>query len=171
MELKYGRKELSQENINWLQNEAKIGEVLNGTVKNIKQFGAFVEVENGMIGLLHIEDISISRIKSPEERFSVGQNIKVMIKSIDRKLNRIELTHKELLGTWEENVTSYKEGEKVQGIIKEVEKQKNGIFVELKPNLVGLAEYKEGYGYGQKVDVYIKKIVKDKKKIKLLIVS
>ena len=87
-----------------------------------------------------------------------------MIKSIDKEQNRIELTHKELLGTWDENVESYQEGEKVQGIVKETEKQKNGIFIELKPNLVGLAEYKEGY-------VYIKRIVKDKKKIKLLIVS
>ncbi len=171
MEVNHKRRELNAENINWIQNEAKTGEILNGTVKNIRPFGAFVEVENGVTGLLHIEDISVSRIKSPEERFSIGQNIKVMIKSIDKDLNRIEFTHKELLGTWEENVIDYKEGEKVQGIVKEVEKQKNGIFIELKPNLVGLAEYKEGYGYGQKVDVYIKRIIKDKKKIKLLIVS
>lgn len=171
MDFKYERKELSQDKIDWIQNEAHTGEILEGTVKNIKPFGAFVEVPNGVVGLLHIEDISISRIKSPEERFKIGQNIKVMIKSVDKDLNRIELTHKELLGTWEENVLSYQEGEKVQGIIKETEKQKNGIFIELKPNLVGLAEYKEGYEYGQKVDVYIKRIVKDKKKIKLLIVS
>ena len=171
MNIKNERKELSQDNINWIQNQAHEGEVLNGTVKNIKPFGAFVQVDNGVVGLLHIEDISVSRIKSPEERFKIGQNIKVMIKSIDKEQNRIELTHKELLGTWDENVESYQEGEKVQGIVKETEKQKNGIFIELKPNLVGLAEYKEGYEYGQKVDVYIKRIVKDKKKIKLLIVS
>lgn len=171
MNFKYERKPLNEEKINWIQNEARTGEVLNGTVKNIKPFGAFVEIDNGIVGLLHIEDISVSRIKSPEERFSVGQNIKVMIKSIDKELNRIELTHKELLGTWEENIITYQEGEKVQGTVKEVEKQKNGIFIELKPNLVGLAEYKDGYEYGQKVDVYIKRIVKDKKKIKLLIVS
>ena len=171
MDVKNGRRELSKENINWIQNEAHTGEIMNGTVKNIKPFGAFVEVDNGVVGLLHIEDISVSRIKSPEERFEIGQNIKVMIKSIDKEQNRIELTHKELLGTWDENVESYQEGEKVQGIVKETEKQKNGIFIELKTNLVGLAEYKEGYEYGQKVDVYIKRIVKDKKKIKLLIVS
>ena len=171
MNFKYERKPLNEEKINWIQDEAKAGDVFEGTVKNIKPFGAFVEMNNGIVGLLHIEDISVSRIKSPEERFSVGQNIKVMIKSVDKDLNRVELTHKELLGTWEENVTDYQEGEKVQGTVKEVEKQKNGIFIELKPNLVGLAEYKDGYEYGQKVDVYIKRIVKDKKKIKLLIVS
>lgn len=170
MEVDYKGKGLSQDKINWIQNEAKTGEILEGKVKNIRPFGAFVEMDNGVVGLLHIEDISVSRIKTPEERFQVGQNIKVMIKSIDKELNRIELTHKELLGTWEDNIVSYQEGEKVEGIVKEVEKQKNGIFIELKPNLVGLAEYKDGYEYGQKVDVYIKKIVKDKKKIKLLIV-
>ncbi len=170
MEVKHGRKELRKEEINWIQNEAQTGKILDGTVKNIRPFGAFVEMNNGVVGLLHIEDISVSRIKSPEERFKVGQNIKVMIKSVDKDLNRIELTHKELLGTWDENIVSYQEGEKVQGIVKETEKQKNGIFIELKPNLVGLAEYKDGYEYGQIVDVYIKKIVKDKKKIKLLIV-
>lgn len=170
MEVNYKGRELSEDKINWIQTEAQTGHVLEGTVKNIKPFGAFVEMDNGVVGLLHIEDISVSRIKSPEERFKIGQNIKVMIKSVDKDLNRIELTHKELLGTWDENIAEYQEGEKVQGIIKEVEKQKNGIFVELKPNLVGLAEYKEGYEYGQTVDVYIKKIVKDKKKVKLLIV-
>ncbi len=92
-----------------------------------------------------------------------------MVKSIDKDLNRIELTHKELLGSWEDNIISYHEGERVKGIIKEPDKNKNGIFIELKPNLVGLAEYKEGYEYGQEVEVFIKKIIKDKKKIKLLI--
>ena len=106
MDVKNGRRELSKENINWIQNEAHTGEIMNGTVKNIKPFGAFVEVDNGVVGLLHIEDISVSRIKSPEERFEIGQNIKVMIKSIDKEQNRIELTHKELLGTWDENVES-----------------------------------------------------------------
>ena len=164
------RKIVGQEALNWVKEDLKEGMVVCGIVRNIQPYGAFIEIGGGIAGLLHIEDISIARIKSPEERFKIGQNIKVMIKSVDKDLNRIELTHKELLGTWDENIAEYQEGEKVQGIIKEVEKQKNGIFVELKPNLVGLAEYKEGYEYGQTVDVYIKKIVKDKKKVKLLIV-
>lgn len=146
------------------------GNIVSGTVKNIKKFGAFVEIDGGGIGLLHIEDISVSRIKSPEERFSIGQKINVMVKSIDKQNNKIVLTYKELLGNWDENIKDYNEKTVVQGIIKEPDKFKNGIFVELKPNLVGLAEYKEGFEYGQKVNVYIKKIVKDRKKIKLLIV-
>ena len=93
-----------------------------------------------------------------------------MIKCIDRKLERVILTYKELLGTWEDNVKDFEEGETVTGIVRETEKSKNGIFIELKPNLVGMAEYKEGIEYGQNVDVYIKKIIPDRKKIKLLIV-
>ena len=170
MKSKYPKKFISEEGISWIQNDAKEGDVFSGTVKNIKPFGAFVELENGVVGLLHIEDISVSRIKSPEERFEIGQKINVMIKSVDKDMNRIELTHKELLGTWEDNIKSYEEGTKVKGVVREVEKQGNGIFIELKPNLVGLAEYKDGYEYGQTVDVYIKRIVKDKRKIKLLII-
>lgn len=155
---------------NLIQNGIEEGSIVKGTVKNIRKFGAFVEIEQGPVGLLHIEDISVSRIKSPEERFSIGQKIDVMIKSIDKQNNKVILTYKELLGNWEENVEDYSEKTVVEGIVKEPDKFKNGIFIELKPNLVGLAEYKEGLEYGQKVNVYIKKIIKDRKKIKLLIV-
>ena len=129
-----------------------------------------MDIGGGVTGLLHIEDISVSRIKSPEERFFVGQKIKVMIKSIDKENNRIVLSHKELLGNWEDNVQDFQEKMIVGGIVKEADQYKNGLFIELTPNLVGLAEYKDGFRYGQKVKVYIKKIIKDKKKIKLLIV-
>lgn len=123
-----------------------------------------------MFGLVHIEDISVSRIKSPSERFEIGQKINIMVKSIDRKANRVILSYKEMLGTWEENISEFSQGMTVKGIAKETEKSKNGIFIELKPNLIGLAEYKEGIEYGQDVDVYIKRIIPEKKKIKLIIV-
>ena len=144
--------------------------VVNGIVKSMQPYGVFVEIGGGIVGLLHIEDISVARIKTPAERLKIGQKINVMIKCIDRKLERVILTYKELLGTWEENVKDFSEGKTVPGIARETEKSKNGIFIELKPNLVGMAEYKEGIEYGQNVNVYIKKIIPDKKKIKLLIV-
>ena len=149
----------------------EISEILFvGIVKNIRPFGAFVEIGGGMVGLLHIEDISVSRIKTPEERLYVGQKINVMVKSIDREKERICLSYKELLGNWEENVQELQEKTIVDGIIKEADKYKNGIFVELKPNLVAMAEYQEGLHYGQKVKVLIKKIIKSKRKIKVVIV-
>ena len=164
------RKNVQSDAISWIKEELKPGMVLNGIVKNIRQFGVFVEIGGGIVGLLHIEDISISRMKTPEERFNIGQKINVMIKSIDRETGRVILSYKELLGNWDDNVKDFEEKQVVEGIVKETDKYKNGIFVELKPNLVGLAEYKDGFTYGQKVKVYIKKIIKDKKKIKLLIV-
>ena len=163
------RKSVQEEALKWASN-LESGMVVNGIVKNMRKFGVFVEIGGGVVGLLHIEDISVSRIKSPEERFFIGQKINVMIKSIDRKENKIVLTYKELCGTWEENIKEFSEGMKVQGIIRETDKYKNGIFIELKPNLVGMAEFKTGYRYGQTVDVYIKRIIDDKKKIKLVII-
>ena len=147
------------------------GMILDGKVKNIKPYGAFIEIDNGITGLLRIDDISISRIKNPSERLNIGQNIKVMIKSINIDENKINFTHKELLGNWDENIKDLEEKMIIKGIIKEPDKQKNGIFIELKPNLVGMAEYKEGYNYGDIVNVFVKKIIKDKKKIKLNIIK
>lgn len=164
------RKEVKQETMNWIKQDVKEGDVVCGIVKNIRPYGAFVEIGGGVVGLLHVEDISVSRIKGPEERFELGQKINVVIKSIDRKNDRIILSYKELLGDWDENVKELEEKSIVDGIVKEADKYKNGIFIELKPNLVGMAEYKEGYTYGQKVKVIIKKIIKSKKKIKVVIV-
>lgn len=154
---------------NWNDN-LKEGDIVNGTVTNIKPYGAFIEIDGGITGLLHIEDISIARIKSPHERLKIGQNIKIMIKSIDSENKRILLTYKELLGTWEENAKELSSGMIIKGIAREVEKFNNGIFIELKPNLVGLADYKENIQYGQNVEVYVKKIIPEKKKIKLKII-
>jgi len=147
-----------------------VGDVLEGTVTNIQPYGVFVRLENNQTGLLHIENISVARIKSPAERFEIGQKINVMVKLVDRQRNRIDLTYKELLGTWEENVEDIKEGMTIKGIARETEKSNNGIFIEMKPNLVGLAEYKNDVVYGQEVDVYIKKIIPEKKKIKLILI-
>ena len=164
------RKDVGKEALSWITGELQEGMVVNGIVKSIQPYGVFVEIGGGVVGLLHIEDISVARIKTPAERLKIGQKINVMIKCIDRKLERVILTYKELLGTWEDNIKDFKEGETVKGIARETEKSKNGIFIELKPNLVGMAEYKEGIEYGQNVDVYIKKIIPDRKKVKLLIV-
>ena len=119
---------------------------------------------------MHIEDLSIARIKTPYERLNIGQKVQVVVKSIDRNNGKVILSYKDTLGSWEDNAKRFTAGTKTKGIIRETEKNKNGIFIELTPNLVGMAEYQEGYQYGQDVDVYIKKIDREKKKVKLLIV-
>lgn len=164
------RKDVEKEAISWMKDEVKEGTVLKGIVKSIQPYGAFVEIGGGVVGLLHIEDMSVARIKTPRERVRIGQKINIMVKSIDREQEKIILTYKELLGSWEDNIKDIEEGTVIVGKAREVEKSKNGIFIELKPNLVGLAEYKDGIEYGQNVNVYVKRIIPEKKKIKLIIV-
>jgi len=164
------RKEVQKEALNWVKNDLEVGQRVTGIVKNIKPYGAFIEIGGGVVGLAHIEDLSIARIKTPFERLRIGQRVDIMVKSIDKEQGKVILSYKEILGSWEENAERFIPGTKVKGIVRETEKNKNGIFIELTPNLVGMAEYEEGLEYGQKVDVYIKKIDLDKKKVKLLIV-
>lgn len=164
------RKDVQEEALQWVKNDLKEGEKVTGIVKNIRPYGAFIEIGGGVVGLAHIEDLSIARIKTPFERLNIGQKIEVMVKSIDRETGKVILSYKEILGSWEENAEKFIPGTKTKGIIRETEKNKNGIFIELTPNLVGMAEYKDGFEYGQTVDVYIKKIDNQRKKIKLLIV-
>ncbi len=147
----------------------KVGDRVSGVVKSFQPYGAFIELENGVVGLAHIEDLSVARIRTPAERLKLGQKIDIIVKSINEETGRIVLSYKEIFGSWEENASKFQQGTKVKGIIKETEKNKNGIFVELTPNLVGMAEYQTGLEYGEKVDVYIKKIDPDRKKVKLVI--
>lgn len=164
------RKDVQCEVVNWIKESLNVGDLVTGIVKRVESYGAFIEIGGGVVGLVHIEDLSIARIKSPFERLSIGQKVKVVVKSINKDNGRVILSYKELLGTWEENAKKFNAGEKVVGIVRETEKNKNGIFIELMPNLVGMAEYEEGLKYGQKVDVYIKKIDYKRKKVKLLVV-
>ena len=128
----------------------------------------FCDIGCGINALLPIDNISVSRIPHPNVRFSVGDEIKVIIKDIDED-NRVTLSHKELLGTWEENAKEFSVGETVSGIIRSVENY--GIFIELAPNLAGLAEYTSNVEVGQQASVYIKSIIPEKMKFKLIIVE
>ena len=146
------------------------GQIVGGTVTGIQQYGAFIKLDNGIDGLVYIEDLSVARIKSPAERVKVGQKIKCMVKSVDKDTGRVSLSYKNCLGTWDDNIKNFKEGMTVKGIVRDTEKNKNGIFIELTPNLVGMAEYTNELKYGETVDVCIKKILPEKKKVKLIVV-
>ena len=146
------------------------GQIVGGTVTGIQPYGAFIKMDNGIDGLVFIEDLSVARIKSPEERVKVGQKIKCMVKSVDENTGRVSLSYKNCLGTWDDNIKSFKEGMTVKGIVRDTEKNKNGIFIELTPNLVGMTEYTRELKYGETVDVCKKKILPEKKKIKLIVV-
>lgn len=143
------------------------GDIIPAKVTHLEQFGCFVDIACGIPSLIPIDAISISRISHPSDRFSTGQNIFVIIKSIDN--GRICLSHKELLGTWEENAEKFNVGETVSGIVRSVEEY--GIFIELAPNLAGLAEPRSNVYIGQHASVYIKALIPEKMKVKLIIVD
>jgi len=143
------------------------GDVINARVTHLESFGAFADIGCGVIALLPIDAISVSRIDHPRERFTVGMDIRVVIKLVEN--GRITLSHKELLGTWAENVALFTAGETVAGIVRSVEQY--GIFVELSPNLAGLAEAKEDVIPGQQASVYIKSIIPSRMKVKLVIID
>ena len=123
--------------------ELKEGQIVNARVSGMQPYGAFVEMEDGKSGLVFIEDLSVVRIKSPKDRVKIGQEIQCKVKSIDKKTGKINLSYKDCLGTWEENVKKFQEG---------------------------MTEYNENLQYGQSVDVCIKKIQPEKKKLKLTII-
>ncbi len=145
----------------------KSGEIIGAKVTHIEQFGCFVDIGCGVPSMIPIDEISVSRISSPHDRFKVGDGILAVYKGYDGE--KFYLTHKELLGTWEENACLFEAGETVNGIVRSVESY--GIFVELTPNLAGLAEPREDVFVGQTASVYIKSINPEKMKIKLIIVD
>lgn len=144
------------------------GDILPARVTHLQSFGCFADVGCGISSLLPIDAISVSRIAHPRDRFWVGQEILAVVRGRD-EMGRLTLTHKELLGTWEENAAAFTPGETVAGVIRSVEKY--GIFVELTPNLAGLAEPREGALPGQHAGVFIKNLLPDKMKVKLIVVD
>ena len=144
------------------------GDIIPARVTHLENFGAFVDIGCGIVSLLSIDSISVSRISHPSARVCVGDAIYTIVKNIDDK-GRIYVSSKELLGSWEENAAHFSEGQTVRGIIRSIESY--GIFVELKPNLAGLAEYKEDAEVGAGAAVYIKSIIPEKMKIKLIIIA
>ena len=146
----------------------KPGDVIPARVTHLEQFGCFVDIGCGIISLITIDNISTSRISHPRDRFYVGQSIRAVVKGFQPD-GKISLTHKELLGTWEENVQNFSAGQTAAGVIRSIESY--GIFVELAPNLAGLAEWRENTQVGQTASVYIKNIIPEKMKVKLIIID
>ncbi|MBP5428409.1 MAG: S1 RNA-binding domain-containing protein [Clostridia bacterium] len=144
------------------------GDVIPAAVTHLECFGAFCDVGCGIVSLLSIDSISVSRISHPRVRFAPGDRVPVVVKNIDAD-GRIFVSQRELYGTWEENAALFTTGETVTGIVRSVENY--GVFVELTPNLAGLAEPKEGVAVDRSVAVFIKSIIPEKMKVKLIIID
>ena len=124
-----------------LLSEMTPGDIRKGTVKNITDFGAFIDL-NGIDGLLHITDMSWGRIGHPSEILKVGQDIDVVVLDINREKERVSLGLKQKLSNpWENIDAKYQVGNKVKG--KVVNLVPYGAFVELEPGVEGLVHVTE----------------------------
>ena len=151
------------------------GDILPACVTHLESFGAFVDIGCGLVSLLSVDCLSVSRIDHPRDRLYPGMRIRVAVKSIDREHHRIYVTLRELLGTWEQNAARFDVGQTVTGIVRSVEDY--GVFVELAPNLAGLTELRDEHRatahtwVGQSAAVFIKSIVPERMKIKLVLID
>lgn len=158
-----------QEALTYFMQSLHCGDIIPARVTHLESFGAFVDIGCGVTALIGIENLSISRIFHPSERIAPGQDILTVVLQVDHRDYRVTLTHRELLGTWEQNAALFCAGETVQGVVRSVERY--GVFVELTPNLSGLAEKRDNVHVGQSVSVYIKSILPERMKIKLTIID
>jgi small subunit ribosomal protein S1 len=124
-----------------LLGEMMPGDIRKGTVKNITDFGAFIDL-NGLDGLLHITDMSWGRIGHPSELLKVGQDIDVVVLDINKEKERVSLGLKQKLANpWDNIESKYAVNQKVKGRV--VNLVPYGAFIELEPGVEGLVHVTE----------------------------
>jgi small subunit ribosomal protein S1 len=117
------------------------GDVVEGQISNIVDFGAFVDLD-GMDGLIHISELSWSHVNHPSEVLEIGQDVKVKVLDIDRERQRISLGLKQTQSDpWQQVVEAYNEGDVVEGKVTKV--VTFGAFVEIMPGVEGLVHISE----------------------------
>src|SRR4051812_11943629 len=138
-----GMKQVQENPWSSLGDRYQVGARVHGRVRNLTDFGAFIEIEDGIDGLVHVSDISWSRrIKHPGELLKKGQAVDAVITAVDPENRRMSLSIKELEpNAWNDFVASHKPGDVVKGKIARF--ASFGAFVELGDNLEGLCHISE----------------------------
>lgn len=166
----------------WLEIKEKFtpGMKAEGKVRNLTDYGAFIEIEGGIEGFVHVNDISwTKKINNPKEFLKKGQKLDVMILHVDAENQKISLGMKQLTpDPWPELIKKYNLGTTVEGIITKV--TSFGIFVELEKDLEGLVHIseldmgpsgniEESYKAGDKITAIVIKVDDIERKIRLSI--
>jgi small subunit ribosomal protein S1 len=128
----------------WLLTAEKypVGTVVTGKVRNIAEFGAFVEIEDGFDGLVHVSDVSwTGRVKNPHEVFKKGEPVTAKVLRIDPENRRVSLGMKQVNDIWGDWFKSHKVGDIVKGKVSRI--ATFGAFVELGDNIEGLCHNTE----------------------------
>jgi small subunit ribosomal protein S1 len=117
------------------------GDIVEGTISNIVDFGAFVDLE-GIDGLIHISELSWSHVNHPSELLEIGQEVRVKVLDIDRERQRISLGLKQTQSDpWQQVIDTYQQGDVVEGRVTKV--VTFGAFVEVIPGVEGLVHISE----------------------------
>ncbi|MEQ1542238.1 MAG: 30S ribosomal protein S1 [Novosphingobium sp.] len=153
------------------------GQIIDGVVKNITDYGAFVDL-GGIDGLLHVTDMSYKRVNHPNEVINIGDTVKVQIIRINQDTQRISLGMKQLESDpWEGVVAKYPMGAKLRGVVTNITEY--GAFVELEAGIEGLVHVSEMswtkknvhpgkiVSTSQEVDVLVLEVDSDKRRISL----
>ena len=158
-------------------NQIDVGYVVEGTIKNLTEYGAFVDI-GGIDGLLHVTDMSWGRLNNPGDLFKVNEHLQVKVLKLDREKEKISLGYKQLLpDPWSTVVEVYPVNSKITGKVSSVTEY--GIFVELEPGVEGLvhvseiswskrsANPKRMFHRGDDVEVQVLGVDTDEKRISL----
>lgn len=162
-----------------IENKYKIGDKVSGRVVSLTDYGAFIEIEKGIEGLIHISEMSWTlHIKHPSQFVSMGQVVEAVILSLDKEEKKISLGMKQLVpDPWAELMQKYPVGSKHTGIARNL--TNFGVFVELEPGVDGLVHISdlswtkkirhpgEVVKKGEKIDVIVLGVDTEQRKISL----
>jgi small subunit ribosomal protein S1 len=142
-----GLKQLEPNPWTTIEERYSIGSVVEGRVRNMTEFGAFIEIEEGIDGLVHVSDLSwTKRVKHPNEVLKKGQIVQAVILNIDARNHRLSLGIKQLQpDAWETYFSSHQVGDIVHGTVSRL--SSFGAFVELADGVEGLCHFSEVPGY------------------------
>ena len=146
------------------------GDIIDAKVSKIEKYGVFCDIGCGIVALLPTNYISITHIADPVNTLGGIKKLKVVVRQIQSD-GKIQLTHRELIGTWDEEVSKFKEGQAVCGVVLAV--QEYGVFIRISQNLSGLANIPREIKVktGDIVSVYITSITHENMKVKLSIID
>jgi small subunit ribosomal protein S1 len=174
-----GMKQTAPNPWDMIETKYPLGTRIEGKVKSLTDFGAFVGLEEGIDGLIHISDMSWTKhIKHPSELFKKGQKVEAVVLRIDKEKERLSLGYKQLArDPWDDDIPSrYRVGDSVAGKVSKV--ADFGIFVELDGGVEGLihiseaglegqTKLEEKFKLGDEVTAKIIKVDRDERKIAL----
>jgi small subunit ribosomal protein S1 len=178
-EISLGMKQVEENPWERVAEKYPPGSVVEGKVRNIANYGAFVEIEEGIDGLLHVSDLSwTKKIGHPSELLKKGESVQAVVLSVDQEKQRIALGLKQMTeDPWVNAIPSaYRPGQVVKGVVTKI--ANFGVFVELAPGLEGLLHISEisdqkiekpedVLKVGQDLDVKILRVDSDERKIGL----